>query len=156
MAAVNEYSLSTLLYEHDELEEIFAKHQRALLVRDTQAALATIATFQNTLKRHIGYEDEVLLPLYSAKGAETEGGTLPIFHSEHRKLLESVAGLVRKTEALQDSSDLLDSILKLLDEEALFKGLLSHHALREKNILFPRLDTYTTKVEREKALEKYT
>jgi hemerythrin-like domain-containing protein len=155
MPVVNEYSLSSVLYEHDELEEIFTKHQRALLMRDVQAASATITTFQNILKRHIGYEDEVLLPLYSAKGAETEGGTLPIFQAEHRKLLESAAALVRRTEALGDSSDLLDSILKLLDEEALFKGLFSHHALREQNILFPRLDAYTTKAEREKALEKY-
>jgi hemerythrin-like domain-containing protein len=144
-----------LLYEHDELDEIFAKHQRALLMKDIHAALATIVTFENHLKRHIGYENEVLLPLYSAKGGETQGGTLPIFHAEHRKLLESTVGLVRKTEALDTSSDLLDSILKLLDDEALFKGLFSHHAQREKNILFPRLDACTTKAEREKALEKY-
>jgi hemerythrin-like domain-containing protein len=156
MAAVNEYRLSTLLCEHDELDDIFAKHQRALLVKDIRAALATIVTFENTLGRHIRYEDEVLLPLYSAKGAETEGGTLSIFHAEHRKLLESTAGLVRKTEALDSSSDLLDSILKLLDEEALFKGLFSHHALREQNLLFPRLDAYTTKGERQKALEQYS
>ena len=39
----------------------------------------------------------------------------------------------------------LSSILKLLDEEALCKALFIHHAQREQNRLFPRLNAYTTK-----------
>ena len=101
------------------------------------------------------YENEVLLPLYGAKKAETEGATLPIFRAEHRKLREVCANLAHSTAALNSSSDVLTSILKLLDEEALFKGLFRHHAQREENLLFPRLDAYTTEWEREKALEKH-
>jgi regulator of cell morphogenesis and NO signaling len=156
MTATAAHSLSSLVSEHDELEELFDKHQRALLMRDIGAAFATITTFENTLKRHIRYEDDVLLPLYAAKKAETEGATLPIFHAEHRKLRETAANLAHTTGALYDSSDLLGSILKLLDEEALFKGLFSHHTLREKNLLFPRLDAYTTELEREKLLESHS
>jgi hypothetical protein len=33
----------------------------------------------------------------------------------------------------------------LLAEEALCKGLFIHHAQREQNRLFPRLNAYTTK-----------
>ena len=64
------------------------------------------------------------------------------------------ASLARDTAALESSSDLLGSILKLLDREALFKGLFSHHAVREENLLFPGLDACTTEVEREKALSQ--
>jgi hemerythrin-like domain-containing protein len=148
------HSLSSMLCEHDELQELFDKHQRALLMRDVGGALAAIGTFEAALERHIACEDEVLLPLYAAKHAETEGANLPIFHAEHRKLRELCASLTQDTGALYDSCDMLGSILKLLDEEALFKGLFSHHALREKNLLFPRLDACTTEWEREKALER--
>ena len=154
MAGTN-HKFSILLSEHDELEELFDKHQRALIVKDLGAAVATISKFENELKRHIAYEDEVLLPLFAAKRAETEGATLPIFHAEHRKLRETAANLSKSTAALSDSSDILGSILKLLDDESLFKGLFSHHALREKNLFFPRLDACTTEFERKRALEKH-
>jgi regulator of cell morphogenesis and NO signaling len=149
------HRFSILLTEHDELEGLFSKHQRALLAKDLGTAVATISTFENELKRHIAYEDEVLLPLFAAKRAETEGATLPIFHAEHRKLRETAANLAKSTAALYDSSDILGSILKLLDDESLFKGLFSHHALREKNLFFPRLDACTTEFERKKALERH-
>ena len=154
MAGTN-HKFSILLSEHDELEELFDKHQRALIVKDLGAAVATISKFENELKRHIAYEDEVLLPLFAAKRAETEGATLPIFHAEHRKLRETAANLSKSTAALSDSSDILGSILKLLDDESLFKGLFSHHALREENLFFPRLDACTTEFERKRALEKH-
>ena len=154
MAGTN-YRFSNLLCEHDELEELFDKHQRALIVKDLGTAVATISKFENELKRHIAYEDEVLLPLYAAKRAETEGATLPIFHAEHRKLRETAANLAKSTAALSDSSDILGAILKLLDDESLFKGLFSHHALREENLFFPRLDACTTEFERKRALEKH-
>src|SRR5262245_3893558 len=119
-------NFSSLLKEHEELEGLFDKHQRALLMRDIAGATATISAFEISLKRHIAFEDEVLLPLYAAKRAETEGATLPVFQAEHRKLRDMVDNLTRETGALYESPDLLASILKLLDEESLFKGLFSH------------------------------
>ena len=116
-------------------------------------ALGTISTFENALKQHIRYENEVILPLYASKRAEIEGATLPIFHAEHRKLQEMSATLSQHTAALPASADMLGAILKLFDEEALFKGLFSHHSLREENLLFPALDECTTEAERDKALQ---
>src|SRR2546426_10219874 len=139
-----EHTFSSLLWEHAELERLFENHQRALISKDIGAALATITTFENQLKRHIGFEEEVVLPLYKSKGAEVEGGNLPIFQAEHRKLRETVANLARHTGALYEAPDMLGSIVHLMDEEALFKGLFNHHALREQNLLFPRLDALTT------------
>ena len=154
MDAAVKQSLS-LMSEHDELDQLFEEHQRALLTRDLDVALAMITVFEKALDRHMEYENEVLLPLYAAKKAETEGATLPIFRSEHRKLREVCANLAHSTAGLNSSSDVLTSILKLLDEEAFFKGLFRHHAQREENLLFPRLDAYTNEWERERALEKH-
>ena len=147
-------TFSSILAEHSELESLFAKHQRALLTKDVPAAVATLKTFENELGRHIAFEDQVLLPLYASKGAEVEGATLPIFHAEHRKLQQMAAKLVRQTDALDGASDLLGSIIQLLDDEALFKGLFAHHGAREENLLFPALDACTTEPEKEKALRR--
>lgn len=147
-----EYSFSSLQSEHGELETLFDAHQRALLARDLEAAIATLATFRTVLAGHIQYEESILLPLYAKKGAETPGGTLRIFQAEHEKLLAVAETLRRRAEALDSSGDALGSILSLLDEEALFKGLFHHHSLREQNLLFPRLDACTTGTERKEAL----
>jgi hemerythrin-like domain-containing protein len=147
-------TFASVLAEHSELEQLFEKHQRALLSKDLEGAVATLKTFENELGRHIAVEDEVLLPLYAAKGGEVEGGTLSIFHAEHRKLQEMTGSLARETALLESSSDLLGSILKLLDQETLFKGLFSHHALREENLLFPKLEACTTEGERRRVFGK--
>jgi hemerythrin-like domain-containing protein len=147
-------TFASILAEHSELERLFDKHQRALLSKDLEGALATLKTFENELGRHIALEDQVLLPLYAAKGGEVEGGTLSIFHAEHRNLQEMTASLARDTAALESSSDLLGSILKLFDQEALFKGLFSHHAVREENFLFPKLEACTTAAERRRVLRR--
>src|SRR5262249_8623823 len=60
----------------------------------------------------------------------TMNSNLPIFHAEHRKLRETAANLSKNTAALYDSSDILGSILKLLDDESLFKH--AQRSLKER------------------------
>jgi iron-sulfur cluster repair protein YtfE (RIC family) len=146
------HSFSCLVGEHAELERLFDSHQRALLEGDVGTAVAVLKTFEDELYEHIDFEEKTLLPLFAEEGGETEGATLEIFQAEHRKLREQTDKLTRKTVALFASSDLMGSIITLMDEEALFKGLFHHHALREKNLLFPRLDERMTEEQRERLL----
>jgi iron-sulfur cluster repair protein YtfE (RIC family) len=141
-------SFSSLSKVHAELDRLFNRHQRALFASDVDTALETLKTFGGKLNRHIDYEEHRLLPLYADQGAETAGATLEIFQAEHRKLRDGLTKLTRTTEELSVSEDLTGSILALLDEETAFKGLLHHHASREQNLLFPRLDERTTEEER--------
>ncbi len=104
--------------------------------KDVPAAFAAIVTFENNLNRHIAFEEEVPLLLHRAKEGEVEGGTLPIFQAEHQKPRDSAARLAHHTDALYTTSDVLGAILRLLDEEALFKGLVAHHTLRSKTFCF--------------------
>ena len=152
MSKTYSHSFSLLEDEHIELEHLFDSHQRALLDRNVDTALAVLNTFGDELDQHIDYEEKTLLPIYAEEGGETEGGTLKIFQVEHRKLREDAWRLTRKTEALYASPDMMGSILDLLDEEKMFKGLFHHHALREKNLLFPRLDERTTEEQRRRML----
>jgi iron-sulfur cluster repair protein YtfE (RIC family) len=146
------HSFSSLVGEHAELDRLFNSHQRALLEGNVGTALAVLNAFKDELLEHIDFEEEKLMPIFAEEGGETEGATLAIFQAEHRKLRKEAAALAGKTQALDMSSDLTGAILTLLDEETMFKGLLHHHALREKNLLFPRLDERTTKEQRERLL----
>ena len=148
MKQENQPSFSSLCREHDELTRLMDAHQRALIFRNIDAAVTAITAFRSALRRHIQFENERVLPLYADKGAETPGGTLEIFLAEHRKLRLDIDRLTRVTESLYSSRDLAGDIIALLDEEALFKGLLQHHSTREQNLLFPRLDERTTEDER--------
>jgi hemerythrin-like domain-containing protein len=153
---MNRRSFSSLSKNHAELHWLFDNHQRALLAKDVDLAIAKLTTFGNVLNRHIDFQEQRLLPLYVNQGAETPGGTLLIFQAEHRKLRDELMKLRQLTDELPMAHDLSGSILALLDEETAFKSLFRHHAAREQNLLFPRLDERTTEEEREVWLSRHT
>lgn len=142
-------SFASLSQHHEDLGRLFDSHQRALFASDIDLALAALSKFASDLERHIEFEERRLLPLYADQGAETTGATLEIFQAEHRKLRDGAANLMRRTEELFTAPDLPGSILALLTDEAMFKGLFHHHATREERILFPRLDERSTEEERQ-------
>jgi hemerythrin-like domain-containing protein len=148
-------SFGVLLRDHDELMRLFDAHQRSMLAKDIDNAVPILSKFRDDLLRHIQFEETYVLPKYAQEGGETPGGTLAIFQAEHRKLREMVDKLATETLALFTAADLDAQIIAIFDEETLFKGLLSHHTLREQNILIPRLDSRTTASERRVLLEKH-
>ena len=145
-------SLGVLLREHEELVQLFDRHQRSLVRKDVDDAIAFFSKFQDGLSRHIAFEESRLLPKYAQEGGEVAGGTLAIFQAEHRKLLEMMGKLAKDCMALFAAADLDGRIIAILDQETLFKGLLSHHMHREQNILIPRLEARTTASERRELL----
>jgi iron-sulfur cluster repair protein YtfE (RIC family) len=142
-------SFSSLSEQHAELDRLFTNHQRALVEKDLDSAVALLTTFAGGLDRHIEFEEHRLLPVYADKGAETARGTLQIFQAEHRKLRDDVEKLMHLTEGLRRTGDITGSIVSLLGKEMAFKQLFHHHAAREQNVLFPRLDERTTEAERD-------
>jgi hemerythrin-like domain-containing protein len=152
MTKTGSHSFSSLVGEHAELDRLFDSHQRALLEGDVRAALVLGKAFAEELFEHIDFEEEKLLPIFAEEGLDTEGASLRILQAEHQKLRKDINTLIFKTEQLYRSSDLTGSILSLLDAESMFKGLFHHHALREQNLVFPRLDKYTTPEQRERLL----
>jgi hemerythrin-like domain-containing protein len=143
-------SFSSVSKHHTELNWLFDSHQRALLAKDLDLALAQLTTYGNVLHRHIDFEEKRLLPLYADRAATD--GTLQIFQSEHRELHETFERLMQAARELHKSRDLAGSILALLDEEAGFKQFFHQHVTREESLLFPRLDEQTTEEERRTCL----
>ena len=148
-------SLDVLGEEHGELCRLFDSHQRALLAKDIDNAIPILSKFREDLARHIEFEEASILPKYAQEGGETAGGTLAIFQAEHRKLRDMMTLLETETIALYDAHDLDAQIIEILDQESLFKGLLTHHAHREENILIPRIEARTTAEERKALLDKH-
>ncbi|MEW6128559.1 MAG: hemerythrin domain-containing protein [Acidobacteriota bacterium] len=138
----------TLITFHQNLNELFIRHQEALLDGDIEAATDRLDEFIKQLREHMDYEEKHLLPVYQRAG-EIRGGAVEFFTGEHRKMLELLA-------RIQDSLNLFATnpenlkrrIIKLFDEEAAFKSLVEHHDMREENILYPTLDRITTPEEK--------
>jgi len=141
-------TFTSLERHHDELARLFDSHQRALLASDIDLALAALSKLRSELESHIEFEEHRVINVYADHSAETPGATIAIFQAEHRKLLDRIADLQRKTELLWSASDLPGEILQLLSDEVAFKTLFQHHMAREQKYLFPRLDKCTTEEER--------
>ena len=141
-------SFEELLLVHQDLDELFLRHQEALLDRDVPMADSLLGRFQTGIKAHIRLEEDHLLPLFARAGV-IRGAQPELFQGEHRKILLFLQDFRDAlAEKAGDPSHLTRRILALFDREAMFKHLMEHHDLREKNVLYPTLDQVTTLAER--------
>lgn len=142
-------SFLQLVHVHERLSELFLLHQEALLGGDLALATERLAEYERELGAHMRAEDEILMPIYRRAG-EVPRGPAVLFTGEHRKMLrylrrfrDRLAQLARAGRAPAPRE-----VISLLDEEAPFKGLVEHHDLRERLILYPTLDRVTSPEER--------
>ncbi len=147
-------SFLALLRVHEHLNELFVAHQEALLEQDIARARERLLAYERALLAHMRPEEEILLPVYARAGA-IPGGPIELFLGEHRKMREFL-GRFHATLAELDAhpADLRRRIIRLFDEQAMFKHLVEHHDLREQNILYPALDRVTTETERRELLRQ--
>lgn len=97
---------------------------------------------------------KILLPRY-AQGGVRPGGPLELFLGEHRKMLKFLNRFEAALARLHsEPSDLSREIIKLFDEQTMFKHLVEHRDLREQNILYPALDEMTSESERRDLLAR--
>jgi hemerythrin-like domain-containing protein len=147
-------SFLSLVSVHEGLNELFLLHQEALLRRDVRLALERLLDYERALLAHMRPEEEILLPVYERAG-RIPGGPIELFLGEHKKMLAFIARFKATLEQLRGAgSDLDRRIIKLFDEQAMFKHLVEHHDLRERNILYPTLDRITGERERRELLAR--
>src|SRR5262245_23837885 len=147
-------SFLSLLGTHEHLTELFLLHQDALLSLDVQLAIARLQLFERELRAHMKVEEDVLLPVY-ARAGRIQGGPIEFYTGEHKKMLEFLARFSSKLEEMKKTpANLRREIIELFDDQALFKHLMQHHDMREKNILYPVLDQVTGPEERENLLSR--
>ncbi|PWT88544.1 MAG: hypothetical protein C5B55_12930 [Blastocatellia bacterium] len=147
-------SLIDLLELHQDLDEIFLQHQRALLRLDTEAAMQRLEEYEIALTSHIADEEELVLPLYKERAQIRLGAAPEIFTNEHTKLRSYVELFKAEIPRLIETKDRERKTLWLLDSETTFKRLVVHHDVRERKFLYPELDKVTSQKEKDELFEK--
>ena len=146
-------SFTELKVLHEELNELFLRHQEALLGGDLALAASRLDSYEEALRAHIELEEKDLMSIYRWAG-RIPGGPEEFFTGEHAKLLEM---LNRCRTSLEEIGREVGSpnrgIIRLFDLEAAFKSLTEHHHQREENIFFPALDRVATDEEKQAILD---
>ncbi len=132
-------NLSDLNNIHKELDDLFFRHQVAVLKADGREARASLQTYAEGLRSHLKEEEEILLPLYRERATPIRGGDPETFTQEHQKINEWLGRLKLRLSRLNFIPDPKD-IISVMDDEAHYKKFIEHHSLREERILYPELD----------------
>jgi len=141
-------SFAELLNVHERLNELFLLHQESLLRLDLELAAGLLRVYDRELRAHMRVEEDLLMPVYERAG-KIAGGPPEFFIGEHRRMLEFLERFGATLKALKGKGgDPARRVIRLLDEEAMFKSLCEHHDMRERNIFFPALDRVTNEDER--------
>jgi hemerythrin-like domain-containing protein len=120
------------------MAEIFALHQEALLLQQTQLAQDLLKLYRQVLSEHMDLEDNLLLAQHHAGIGEPRWATR-IYAEEHGKIRHMLKEL---THRLNQSSVTHRRrwIIEILDYERLLKNVLEHHEEREEEGLLKELD----------------
>ncbi len=147
-------SFSDLLMLHQQLDELFFEHQRALIRGELDNALRKLEFYESELLKHIRDEEEVLIPIYAQRAQAPVGASVEIFLNEHRKITEYLALFKAEFPKLSAADDRERAVIFLLDSQNTFKRLLVHHDTRERKFLYALLDQVTTEQERVSIFER--
>lgn len=139
---------------HADLNDLFFKHQEALIRFDIREARRLLKNYDLAIQHHTGLEEEWLMPVYEERVKTSPGGDLANFVGEHSKILMVLRRLEEKLARIDSPAETPREFIGLLDDEAHFKKLVGHHDEREEQFLFPELDRVTSDVEKKKLLVK--
>lgn len=132
--------IKDLMRVHVMLDDMFFDHQKALLHFDFEKALSLLEIYEATLLHHMQDEEMVLLPVYSERATQSGAGSPKLFFDDHSKM-RSFVKLFKETTATLDRETNVDKVLlQLLDREAFYLRLCSHHDKREADFLYPTLE----------------
>lgn len=126
---------------HEELEELFLRHQDALVSKGREEALRRLEFFETRLRLHLRLEEEHLLPALERGAADGAAVTFTaeFYLLEHKKMLDLLAGVSAALVGLPAGRVAPRAVVEILDREWMFKNLMDHHVRREHSTLFPEL-----------------
>jgi iron-sulfur cluster repair protein YtfE (RIC family) len=125
--------------DHDDIDQLLEQF-RASRTGDRPAALAMYREFKTRLERHIGWEEDILFPLFEQLTGMANNGPTVVMRAEHRQIksfLDSIDATLQGGDASIDA-----------DESALLEVLAAHN-LKEENILYPLIDRQVSAADRE-------
>ena len=129
-------------HDHDRLDRLFGEY-RSLKSSDAPRSRACFAEFKAGLERHIGWEEDLLFPLFEEKTGLRDGPTAVMRH-EHRQIkrhLDAIDAALQAGKTGPDPED--DALLEIL----------AAHNWKEEQILYPAIDRAVTEDERRRTFE---
>lgn len=125
---------------HVLIDDVFFDHQKALLHFEFEKALSVLEMYESILIRHMQDEELILLPVYSERAEFSGAGAPKLFFDDHAKMRSFVEVFKKKTAGLELEPNIDKALLQLLDREAFYLRLCSHHDKRETDFLYPILE----------------
>src|SRR5215510_4427576 len=113
-------SFSDLLELHQQLDELFLEHQRALMRLDLNRAASLLDEYEAQLLAHIRDEEDLMIPLYQQRAAAPIGAAAEIFLGEHEKLRQFLGLFKQEIAKIKQSDDVERSALFLIDSQHIF------------------------------------
>jgi uncharacterized protein (DUF2249 family) len=124
--------MEALSWDHDRLDALEEAAFRVRAAGDLQAAFNLYAEFAVGLRRHIGFEEDILFPAFEeASGMPSSAGPTAVMRAEHREireLLDQIAG------GIGDAAAPVDALRRD------FHAVLGDHNLKEEHVLYPGAD----------------
>ena len=148
-------SFLDLLGVHGRLREQLAVHRDYVVGLEFGRALEELEAFERELRAHMDDEERLILPVYRERVGAVRGGDAEMFSLEHRNILrnlETAKEALRRLAATSGAGR--RQAHEFLDAEGMLLHLIEHHDLREKNILYPKLDEALTPEERASILSR--
>lgn len=149
-------AISDLMKVHSVTDELFFQHQRSLLHYDFKKALGYLKAYEAILLSHMADEEDVLLPVYSERAEYPEAGAAKLYYDDHAKMRAHIGLFQKSTAEIESTEDIDRTLLQLLDREAFYLRLCSHHDRREAEYLYPILDGLLTDDEKHELLDRMT
>jgi regulator of cell morphogenesis and NO signaling len=124
--------LEALAWDHDRLESLEGAAFRARESGDLQAAFDLYSEFATGLRRHIGFEEDLLFPAFEARtGLPPTAGPTAVMRAEHREIRELLEGI---------AGSIADAACSPEGLRARFHGVMEEHNEKEEGVLYPTVD----------------
>lgn len=129
--------------QHQELQELFARHQEALLQGHFDIADEWLQHYIDCQKAHMQIEEAYLFPAF-AKIERTSKWDVSLYEKEHAKIKTLYQNVSDDLDWLSEQklteTQQRRNIIALLDKEKTLKGLNEHHEEREEEAMLKELD----------------
>jgi uncharacterized protein (DUF2249 family)/hemerythrin superfamily protein len=135
-----------LSWDHDRLDDLARAAFAALAAGDHATARETFARFARGLRRHIGFEEELLFPEFERlSGLSPDVGPTSVLRAEHREIEALLAEIER---ALADGSIPVAPLKAELDR------VLGFHNVKEEQVLYPGADRLMSAEDRDELVRQ--
>lgn len=128
-------SVTTLAREHVALEQLFIRHQEALVMRVWARAARLLEHYRKRLEYQIQLEERYLLPYWVEEKAPGQSQA-SIYIVEHRRLEDLMQKASTRLAIARRRGITASVLITLLDEEKVLKQVIGHHYQREETVLF--------------------